>query len=1274
MLSSKDLSSTQKPNIGTSQQVPGNRRNAIDVIDLLSDDDEEGASSRHDASRRSDEPQMHASNKRFEMKPICVRKSHTNSSPLGHQFTYARRSIHAMAERLVVVRSQQQEHAHSTQSPSTSGIILNRTYSKKSSNNSSTGSKNMYEVFDLTSSDSVRDTRNCLPLLNNRNSESSSRGVIRSTSPRYAPPVIDITGSKRTEQRPSFVRRSFHKPSTSSSVVTTIDLEQELSADNEPTSPTVKTHDKNDASSRLSPAVIATDTLSVPLAEMRKQSVLAEHMDVSDGEEINLELLDGTEQPVVGCSARDTVSLVERSPKDPSIEGGVPDAQEQCRSPEAPDDGSSMENSYGDVSSSGCAKYSSTKHSLGHRQGECQRRQSMNEFDLKLAEINETMSPMTHKDRVEQWRVTEEDLLHSIPTKSQIEASSLGPKRSFFEMVHISSDEDSNDQEAEPGSRGSLLANKKRRSGSKSFPETSRSLDDGSDLDFRKDQINPEIDKRPTAQPTMIVERKNYHKLPIRFRPCDGCYLASSRDKLKICDRSSSCDCRRWQSFQVGQSIVPENRSKDKAYAQLLSRDRERDNFLNYLRISPFHRASQQQHTADGSRTNPPYPLTEPMATGAGISVPQTEANFAKASAGTVKNKVKHSVQRVIHRKTRPKPKKKSSTKSKPHSSIIASSGILGVRRLVLRSSLRSGKIIRYRSTFVGLRQNSRAKAPKPHPGKVEAEVPPSPVDMKVENTVQSKEEITTDSPASHTPFHPQDEGKRLQHSLPPTLPPSSSPVIRKSKRSHQPTVKSLRCSVDSAVSSSTSADIHESKRSKECQTTETLLPCVPVAPEPPRCMNDGKPTRNPLNRSEGEVLNAFLLDEQLIVVQTGLVSFWKYSRLSVLLGVKQEWQRIAQQQRWVCDAELDTQNANRIGYNDGNPHYLEPRARNLKHDESRACPLASVYVNAYFLDVHLKYPDQRNDAAADADQGQTAIDGSDLDESGVYEQIIRLKSYQLDTIKSALEDVLFVPLPNSRYFIVCWYEHISELEARTGLCKYSLTPDLETLASIREFPIVRQKLTSLRCVNDKKLLGLGESTVHIWCYESGSLLRTIDLKITLGLVIGSFLHEEEMISTLFLMQLQKLPTSSENNRKRIKMIAINLHTATWYVGHSFDIALTSTRVTGESQVQSSAAVDDRQTSQRYCVTFQSGELLLINLSDPTVCWTNHKKLEKDILHAEENSFHVCSRLRSKTGEVYRPKERLLNVYNWHDGRDLLLYSDQCLSIKSIDEYMLECK
>ncbi|XP_058056265.1 uncharacterized protein LOC131207659 [Anopheles bellator] len=977
-------------------------------------------------------------------------------------------------------------------------------------------------------------------------------------------------------------------------------------------------------------------------------------MDVSD-DETNLEVLETDPTSVIGCSATDTVSLVERSPKAPSIEGDVPTAQEQCRS-ELPDDGSSMENSYGDVSSSGCVKYSSTKHSLGHRQGEFQRGQSMNEFDLKLQEINETMSPMTHKDRVEQWRVTEDDLLHSIPTKAQIEAGSLCPKRPFCEMVHISSDEDSNDQEAEPGSRESLLANKKRRSASKSFPDTSRSPGVGNDLDFRKDQINPEIDKRPTAPPTMILERKNYYKLPIRFRPCDGCYLAT-KDKFKICQTSSSCDCRRWQSLQVGQ-IVPENRSTDKAYAQLLSRDKERDNFLNYLRISPFHRASQQ-HTA-GSRTNPP----EQMATGVGISVHQTETNSAKTSAGVVKNKVKLSVQRVIHRKTRSKPKKKSSTKSKPHSSIIASSGILGVRRLVLRSSLRSGKIIRYRSTFVSLRQNSRAKPPKHHPSKVE-EVLTIPIDMTVEKTVQSKEETTTDPSASQPPLQPQDEGKRLQHSLP----PSSSPVIRKSKRSHQSTVKSLRCSVDSAVSSSTSADIHESKRSKECQTIE-ILPSV--TPEPARCMNDGKPTRNPLNRSEGEVLNAFLLDEQLIVVQTGLVSFWKYSRLSVLLGVKQEWQRIAQQQRWVCDAELDTQNANRIGYNDGNPHYLEPRARNLKHDESRACPLASVYVNAYFLEVLLKSPDQRSDAAED--HGQTAIDVSDLDESGVYEQIIRLKSYQLDTIKSALEDILFVPLPNSRYFIVCWYEHISELEARTGLCKYSLTPDLETLASIREFPIVRQKLTSLRCVNDKKLLGLGESTVHIWCYESGSLLRTIDLKISLELVIGSFLHEEEMISTLFLVQLQNMPTTSENNRKRLKMIAINLHTATWYVGHSFDIALASTRVTGESQVQSCTAVDDRKTSQRYCVTFQSGELLLINLSDPTVCWTNHKKLEKDILHAEENSFHVCSRLRSKTGEIYRPKERILNVYNWHDGRDLLLYSDQCLSIKSIDEYMLECK
>lgn len=103
------------------------------------------------------------------------------------------------------------------------------------------------------------------------------------------------------------------------------------------------------------------------------------------------------------------------------------------------------------------------------------------------------------------------------------------------------------------------------------------------------------------------------------------------------------------------------------------------------------------------------------------------------------------------------------------------------------------------------------------------------------------------------------------------------------------------------------------------------------------------------------------------------------------------------------------------------------------------------------------------------------------------------------------------MPLPNSRDFLVCWHEHVSVLESRTGLCKYSLTPDMQTLACIREFMTVKQKLNALKCINDKKLIGFGDTSVHIWCYESGFILHTVDLKLELGLIVCCFLHIEEV-------------------------------------------------------------------------------------------------------------------------------------------------------------------
>ncbi|XP_050100296.1 uncharacterized protein LOC126580969 [Anopheles aquasalis] len=1315
----------------------------IDVIDLV-DDEEEQATRPHrpPEDRRSDDSRD-ATNPTSapRLTPFHGVLSANddgkvlfmNGSLSGERRTYSRRPIHASPDSTSSsserARERRADHPFkpspsSTHSKASAGscIIFNRSYVKTPMSSSTTSgiSPTRYNVFDRAPT-----TDRSSQLIRNAFQRAGSRppmlsGSSDTTTSIHGSPTIDITGHRGSESplpRVSLLRRSYHKSSgesaTSTSshhhpVVATIDLDSDCSPVRSSNHQTTVPEEVDDSSSSSESATASKLPRQPSLARDEKMEV-AEDPAVVAFVGIDLDSIDARSAEKL----RDPT--VDSHPTDHQTTEDEPDQQED-------DEGSSMENSYGDVSSSGCVKYSSTRHSMG-RQGvtEASRSNSMNEFELKLQEINEWVKPMTHRDRVEHWRVTEEDLRHSIPTKAKIETTSCsGTKRTFYDTVHISSEDDSSDDspiEGIPSTMGgSMLTTKKRRTADAMEASTSTSelrsgvmnglatdrtacagtsapttlsQDDGEDSDFRNGQLNPDIDK-PQAGISMLLIKRAYHKLPSRNRLCKRCNKCSPTEVnggVPVPGIQTYCDCRRAiETPNKGPNGTP--------YAQLLCRDRGLDSFLHYLRISPLHRTNQI-----ATAPPPPPPSSDDVrAMGVilapGSKVEQDAQSVTKSAHGIGRTtKSKSRTQRKANKEKRRviKSKKKVTAKSKSHPGTIASSAIRGVRRLVLSSSLRSGKVIRYRTTFPSLRQ-------PPRQGKCTPRITAAMVNHEAPTDAHDAPSITESKPVPriNEPGDASDGGATLpaqqQLDSPVHSPPmaSSSSSSSSSSMTQKPKPKSLhrtaaaaslRCSVDSAVSSSTSAEMHEGKRSKECQTVESALALEAVAAvecpadPPPKPVNEGIPCRNPVSRNDGEVLHVFLLDEKLIVVQTGLVSFWRYSRLSALLGVRQEWERVAQVSRWLRDTELDTENAHRIGYNNCHPFYLEPRARNLTEDESRTCPLASIYVNAYFLitKIHmLTSGAPSGDEGGEQDNVETSVDdgtaGPAPEDQGTVreEDVARVKSYQLDTVKSTLEDVLFLPIPNTRYFIVCWYEHVREMESKTGLCKYSLTPDLETLASIREFLSVRQKLNSLRCLPNSRLLGLGESTVHLWCYETGHLLWTIDLKLSLGTIVGSFVHREMVESTLFLLQLQ--PVVNESNRKLMKVIAVNLYKKAWYVAHSYEVALSSMRITGESQL----AEPTEAGNQRHCVTFQSGEMLLVSLNTPSFCWTNHKRLAKDLQHAEECSVLVCSRLRSNTGDVYRPKERIQNAGYWHGGRDLLLLGDQCLTIKSIDEYMAE--
>uniref|UniRef100_A0A8W7PGV6 Uncharacterized protein n=1 Tax=Anopheles coluzzii TaxID=1518534 RepID=A0A8W7PGV6_ANOCL len=943
-----------------------------------------------------------------------------------------------------------------------SNIILHRTYNKKPSQTFVAGGESAQDdscrslspaMHPVVSLEDIR-VRIGLPELVRAGSLSRADG----------------TASRPNNVQSCIIRRSFHKDGGVAPGIAKISLEQESSHSD---------GGKEASNRRISYSYAKKDHF------VAQPTVVLRRCDTTAAQKPATERMDVCEEEPVGTNNAD--EAVEAS---------------------------SMANSFGDDDSSDWSKHLSTQHSLSHRRKlsadggqQPQQTNALSEFDLMLQKINQSVPPMSHLDRIDQWRVTAEDLLHSIPTKAQIEtsSSSCAKRPHYYDADEGSSDEDSDPLEDDAAgaaaaaagdgpctSAGLLRSVKKRRTINDVPPLDSpnsaianpmsvalklRNDDedevvDTNGLDFRKSQVNPEIDKvggTVNGSNIRILTRKNYYKLPTRYR-ADADQGQEGADRGD--DSGNTC---------AGLKTT-DGRYKANPYAYLLSRDEEeRDKFLQYLRISPVFRTEEQ--ALSGHRAGVLVEKRNGMLTAEGTTSSVTPVvNSTKAKANSRPKATQH--------------KRKPASKHRAHPTIIASSGLRGVRRLVLTSSLRSGKVIRYRNGYTNLR--SLAKSTRPERKKVHG----------AEST-EKKQQQQQRQPSPKVVDKPdkQPSPGEVKQSSNASSPSSSTPVMAKKAKS---STQRPRCSVDSAVSSSTSAEMHEQvvKRSKECQTIESIPPGQP--PAPVAIVNEGKRMRNPLNRADGEVLHLFLLGEQLVVVQKEVVSFWRYSRLSVFLGVKQEWQRVAQIRRWNRDTEVDVQNASRIVFNKQDPIYLEPRARNLSEDKARACPLVSIYVNAYFLDM------VSVGKVAKVSEGNVPIAASDdngeENEDEEYEEQLRLKSFQLDTVKS---------------------------------------------------------------------------------------------------------------------------------------------------------------ITSESQQW---ALDDNHAGHRHCLTFDSGELLTLSLNDPTVCWTNHPRLEKDLQRADKGSLHIYSRLRSNDGgiDLYRPRERILNGGHWNGGRDLVFLSDQLLTVKTIDEYMQE--
>ncbi|XP_023177491.2 uncharacterized protein LOC111603905 [Drosophila hydei] len=302
----------------------------------------------------------------------------------------------------------------------------------------------------------------------------------------------------------------------------------------------------------------------------------------------------------------------------------------------------------------------------------------------------------------------------------------------------------------------------------------------------------------------------------------------------------------------------------------------------------------------------------------------------------------------------------------------------------------------------------------------------------------------------------------------------------------------------------------------------------------------------NPLAGKNGKVLYIYYELDQLIVVQEKLISFWKYSKVFNVLQkpTKDELHRTAisqnnvfssnikdntrkssadsekssecLNQKWVYlggmrhvtnDIEISSPYDNRLCTHNSTPVYIEMRSHPLDHHK-RESKLLSLYVNVYYYCEEEMRP--------------------------------KLHSVHLDAVNCDWNQVVYTSITESRYFVMAWQQDLMVGKPRAGICKYSLTPTLDTLASIREFKQLRHELKHIECLMEDRLIGYGQTRITIWDHRSGDTLMNYDLGFDLGQNMG-VMHfpsfEMDQSSLLVLYQHVK----ESNKWPELRIIACEL-------------------------------------------------------------------------------------------------------------------------------------
>ncbi|XP_055685606.1 uncharacterized protein LOC129791449 [Lutzomyia longipalpis] len=324
-------------------------------------------------------------------------------------------------------------------------------------------------------------------------------------------------------------------------------------------------------------------------------------------------------------------------------------------------------------------------------------------------------------------------------------------------------------------------------------------------------------------------------------------------------------------------------------------------------------------------------------------------------------------------------------------------------------------------------------------------------------------------------------------------------------------------------------------------KVTEKVVP-APEEPKKPRILNE----------DQGQVLGVHLTWPTLLIFQEELISFWTMSEIACILSGRQEWKKAGEVKRITRHEEIPTAISKRILHTDKfGCAYVEMRAQPLQKIARQEADYTAMHIHVYYLQ-----------------NGKGTV-----------------QTIELDRVCGLPQDMCYTTVPDVLSFVVTWHERVTPIKSRTGAVRYTLTPNLETLASIWDFNPVDNRVRSLSVATEQRVIGVGDHHVTVWNYSTANLLINIDLKsLELGDNLFTYMLQELKTHFLLLTQL---------HCNTIHTVAINLLDLQYVILHTHEnVGLTI------DSLRSSAMINGC-----FVGAFAGGEVLLLKAHQSDFLW-----------------------------------------------------------------------